>query len=254
MTSLQDLYAAAWLTGKPVSEDAAKGFKSETPFRFVLLGGPGVGKGTQAGFLSKAYGIIPLSTGEVFRAAKKMDKSELSPAMIESFDYMTKGLLVPDETVVKIVRERMFCLKSPTGFMLDGFPRTIPQANALDEMLQQVNESLTAVLYFELSTEETINRISGRRTCPKCKATYHMTNKPPKIEGKCDSCGADLILREDDRPEAVRTRLEVYQKSTAPLIEFYEKKGLLLRVSSEGQPEDVFVRVEKVLKEKNICK
>ncbi|MDD4278798.1 nucleoside monophosphate kinase [Candidatus Sumerlaeota bacterium] len=254
MTTLQEQYSAAWISGQLKVDGGEVGSANSQSLKFILLGGPGVGKGTQSDYLKREFGLLALSTGEIFRAANKMDKSQLSPAMIESFDYMSKGLLVPDDTVVKIVRERAFCLKAPMGFMLDGFPRTIPQAEQLDDILAQVNETLTGVLFYELSVEETVQRISGRRTCPKCKATFHMTNKPPKKVGICDCCGSELILREDDRPEAVKTRLAVYQESTAPLISFYEGKGLLIRVNAEGSPEDVFVRTKAILRSKGILK
>ena len=257
MSSLFTRYANAWLTGQ-APETMRLTPNAENRRCFILLGGPGVGKGTQSDFLFQKFGCLPLSTGEVFRYARK-NACDLSPAMKEAFGYMDKGYLVPDSTVVKIVSERAFCLKAPMGFMLDGFPRTLEQAQAVDEMLQEADEKLDAVIYYELSIEETVQRISGRRTCPSCKATFHMTNKPPMVEGICDRCGAALVLREDDSPEAVRTRLEVYQQSTAPLIDYYENQGLLLRINAEGTPEEVFDKTKaaltaKIYKPKTIFK
>lgn len=251
MSNLFSRYANAWLTGQAPDIKRIP-MLSDQRQCFVLLGGPGVGKGTQSDYLFQRFGCLPLSTGEVFRAARKStDPSTISPAMKEAFEYMDKGLLVPDDTVVKIVRERAFCLNAPMGFMLDGFPRTIDQAVAVDEMLLEAEEKLTAVIYYELPIEETVARLSGRRTCPNCKATFHTLYKAPRVDEVCDRCGAALLQRTDDKPESVRTRLEAYAENTAPLIDFYDKKGLLVRIDASGKPEDVFEKTKAALVERN---
>jgi adenylate kinase len=218
------------------------------PYRLVLLGAPGVGKGTQAELLCKGLGTCQLSTGDVFRAAKCLDPGELSPALKEALDYMRRGELVPDATVLSMVRERIRCLRCPGGFLLDGFPRTVPQAEALEALLARENLTLDGVLSYELPIEQIVTRLSGRRTCEKCKAVFHVTTRPPKHAGVCDNCGGRLVQREDDRPEAVRVRMETYEKSTAPLIEFYRQRNLLVSVSAEGTPEEIYQRSLMALK------
>lgn len=214
----------------------------DRPYRLVLLGAPGVGKGTQAELLCQGLGTCQLSTGDVFRAAKCLQASELSPALKQALEFMRRGELVPDTTVLSMVRERVHCLRCPGGFLLDGFPRTVPQAEALDQLLVQEKLRLDAVLSYELPIDQIVSRLSGRRTCEKCKAVYHVTTRPSKQEGVCDHCGGRLLQREDDRPESVRVRMQAYAHSTAPLIDYYQRKNLLLAIPAEGAPEEIFQR------------
>lgn len=237
----------AWLKGGK-AECKVKPATQAKPWRLVLLGAPGIGKGTQAERLSQKLGACQLSTGDVFRAAKCIAEGERSPAIREALDYMKAGKLVPDETVVDMVKERTHCLHCDGGFLLDGFPRTVAQAEALAKLLQDEKLSLDGVISYELSMEEILSRLSGRRTCEKCKASFHTKDLPPRVEGVCDHCGGKLYQREDDRPEAIRVRMATYEKSTAPLINYYEKKGLLIRVQCGKMPEETFQRTLKVLK------
>jgi adenylate kinase len=215
--------------------------------RFILLGAPGVGKGTQAELLSSRLGACQLSTGDVFRAAKTLCEGERSPAISAALDFMKRGALVPDTTVLDMVRERKGCLGCKGGFLLDGFPRTVAQAEALEKLLKAEKIPLTAVLNYELPIDRIVARLSGRRTCSKCKAVFHVSTLPPKKEGVCDKCGGELIIREDDRPEAIRVRMEAYEKSTKPLIDFYRKRGLLVTVIADGSPEEIYERTLKEL-------
>ena len=226
----------AWIEGARCKASPPTPLK---PYRLVLLGAPGVGKGTQAELLSAALGACHLSTGDVFRAARKLDSCEVSPSMAAALECMRKGELVQDETVLNIVRERTKCLRCRGGFLLDGFPRTVAQAQALEQILAQENVRLDAVLDYELPIEMIVSRLSGRRTCPSCKAVYHVAARPPKAEGICDQCGGQLFQREDDRPEAVRVRMQAYDESTRPLIDYYRARGLLVSVSAEGSPEEI---------------
>jgi adenylate kinase len=212
------------------------------PWRLVLLGAPGVGKGTQAELLSRHLGACHLSTGDVFRMTKCLGEAERSPAMSTALESMRRGDLVPDATVLQMVRERVNCLRCSGGFILDGFPRTVAQAEALQAILREQNLALDAVLNFELPINEVVVRLAGRHTCEACKATYHVTGRPPKKEGICDQCGGQLVQREDDRSESVRVRMAVYEKSTAPLTIFYRRLGLLVSVLARGSPEETFVR------------
>lgn len=213
----------------------------------VLLGAPGVGKGTQAELLSERLGACQLSTGDIFRAAKSVDACELSPALNQALDAMRKGALVTDETVLAMVRERGACLRCQGGFLLDGFPRTVAQAEALTELLEQKDVRLDAVLSYELPLGTIVARLSGRRTCEKCKAVYHVETRPAKAEGVCDHCGGRLMQREDDRPESVKVRMATYEISTAPLADYYRKLDLLVPVSAEGSPEAIYQRTMEVL-------
>jgi adenylate kinase len=237
---------AAWLKG-PASQCTPSPAKLARAWRLVLLGAPGVGKGTQAELLHERLGACQLSTGDVFRAAKSLPEGERSPAINAALEYMRRGELVPDETVVDLVRERTDCLRCPGGFLLDGFPRTVAQAEALAGMLADVNLKLDAVVNFALPIEEIVSRLSGRRTCADCKAVFHVTGRPSKTPGVCDNCGGKLVQREDDRPEAVRVRMEAYQCSTAPLTDYFRKQGLLIEVDAHGSPEEIFQRTLKLL-------
>lgn len=217
------------------------------PWRLVLLGAPGVGKGTQAELLQERLGACQLSTGDVFRAAKALDPCERTPALNEALEYMRRGELVPDATVLEMVRERKRCLHCQGGFLLDGFPRTVAQAEALNRLLEEEHLPLDAVISYELALEKIVARLSGRRTCAQCKAVFHVTTRPPRTEGVCDHCGGPLVQREDDRPEAVRVRMASYEKNTAPLAEYYRQRGLLLPIPAEGSPEEIFSRTVAAL-------
>lgn len=220
------------------------------PYRLVLLGAPGVGKGTQAEMLSERLQACQLSTGDIFRAAKAADPSTLTQAMRDALGYMQRGELVPDETVIALVRERMACLTCPYGFLLDGFPRTVQQAVELDKMLAEAGVWLDYVINYELPLEEVVARLSGRRTCKVCKTTYHIVTKPPRREGICDKCGGELYQREDDRAESIRVRLQAYEQSTAPLVDYYAQHGLLRSISAAGTPQEIFERTMKILDER----
>jgi adenylate kinase len=211
-------------------------------YRLILLGAPGAGKGTQGELLGQRLGACHLSTGDVFRAAKSLPRDEISPAMQMALASMSRGELVQDETVLAMVRERSRCLRCRGGFLLDGFPRTVVQAEALDNLLKWERRALTAVVNYDLATDIIVARLSGRRTCPGCKAVYHETAHPPKTAGLCDQCGGKLYQREDDRAESVRVRMTAYQRSTKPLIDFYQQRGLLVTVAATGAPEEICER------------
>ncbi|MFO0889516.1 MAG: nucleoside monophosphate kinase [Isosphaeraceae bacterium] len=227
---------AAWFEGGDAQCQHAPPAR-ERPFRLVLLGPPGVGKGTQAELLCKALGTCHLSTGDVFRAAQC--QTEHSPALKAALEAMRRGELVSDGLVVSMVSERSGCLSCCGGFLLDGFPRTDAQAEALDELLDQQGVRLDAVISYQLPLAEIVDRLGGRRTCSKCKAVFHVTARPPRTEGVCDLCGGSLIQREDDRPESIRVRMQAYEASTRPLAEYYEKTGRLLSISADGTPEAI---------------
>ena len=232
---------ATWLQG-PAARCEAIPKGAFLPWRIVLLGAPGVGKGTQADLLNERLLACHLSTGDVFRAATTGNDAEQTPAIREALVFMRRGELVPDTTVWDLVRERGECLHCAGGFILDGFPRTVPQAVSLKQFLDEDGLELTAVVSYELPAREIVARLGGRRTCEKCKAVYHVTERPPKVEGRCDRCDGKLFQREDDCPESIKVRLETYERSTAPLIEFYRKEGLLLQISASGTPEDIYNR------------
>jgi adenylate kinase len=215
-------------------------------WRIVLLGAPGVGKGTQAELLCERLGTCHLSTGDVFRSAKGCGTGDISTSMQQALTFMRRGALVPDETVLGLVRERLRCLGCSGGFLLDGFPRTVAQAEALEKLLQSEHVELTAVFNYDLAIDKIVARISGRRTCSNCKAVYHVTTLPPKAAGVCDHCGGSLFQREDDRPESVEVRMQAYQKSTRPLIDFYEKRGLLVTIPADGSPEEIYHRTRLI--------
>lgn len=239
---------AAWLQGPGVQCDGEVAASSSTPWRLVLLGAPGVGKGTQADLLGERLGACHLSTGDVFRAAGSRGDCEQSPAMREALGYMRSGALVPDSTVWEMVRERVGCLRCGGGFILDGFPRTLGQAESLRALLDSEGLGLTAVVNYELPVSEIVARLGGRRTCENCKTVFHVTDRPPKTEGRCDRCDGKLFQREDDRPESIKVRLKAYDLSTAPLIEFYQKAGLLVRVAATGTPDEILEITQTDLK------
>jgi len=209
----------------------------------VLLGSPGVGKGTYAKRISKIYDIPQISTGDMFREALK-NQTEIG---IEAKSYMDKGELVPDEITIKIVEERLKHDDCKNGFMLDGFPRTIAQANALSEI-----SKIDKVLNFVANDEIIIERLSGRRVCSECGTIFHVKNIPPKIEGICDVCDGKLIQREDDKPDSIKKRLDVYKNQTAPLIGYYKEKGILAEIDASKPIEkvdEIISDVKKALEE-----
>ena len=238
---------AAWLKGGETLCSIMPQLPPGKTWRLVLLGAPGVGKGTQASLLSERLGACHLSTGDVFRAAKCLTDGERSPALDRALGFMRRGELVPDEIVLDMVGERVRCLRCCGGFLLDGFPRTVAQAEALERLLQREKVALTAVLDFELPIDEIVARLGGRRTCSGCKAVFHVTDLPPRVEGVCDHCGGKLIQREDDRPEAIRVRMATYEKSTKPLMEFYQKRGLLVTIIAGKVPDETFQRTMMML-------
>jgi adenylate kinase len=201
-----------------------------------------VGKGTQAEMLCSNLGACHLSTGDVFRAAKALKPDECTSAMAAALEFMRRGELVPDETVLALVGERLKCLRCKGGLLLDGFPRTVRQAEALEKLIEGQGVKLDAVLSYELPLEQVVARLSGRRTCAKCKAVFHQTARPPKSDGICDHCGSELYQREDDRPESIRVRMAAYETSTAPLAAFYRERDLLIPIQAEGSPETIFER------------
>lgn len=203
------------------------------------MGAPGVGKGTQAELLNEKLEACHLSTGDVFREAGRRAESDQTPAIREAVSHMKRGELVPDNTVWNIVKERGVCLHCAGGFILDGFPRTLAQAVSLQQWMDMQGIGLTAVVNYDLPTEAIVARLAGRRTCEKCKTVYHVTERPPRVAGRCDHCDGKLFQRDDDRPQSIAVRLEAYNRSTAPLIEFYRNLGLLLQVSAKGTPEQI---------------
>ena len=238
---------AAWFEGGDAKCDVTPESRPRA-YRLVLLGPPGVGKGTQAELLCKALGTCHLSTGDVFRAAQC--QTEHSPALRAALEAMRRGELVSDGLVVSMVSERSGCLSCHGGFLLDGFPRTVAQAEALDELLEQQGVTLDGVFSYDLQLDAIVDRLSGRRTCSKCKAVFHVTVCPPAREGICDLCGAPLIQREDARPESIRVRMEAYEESTRPLADYYQRTGRLRTISAAGTPEAVLERSLATLRQK----
>jgi adenylate kinase len=238
---------AAWLKGGE-ARCSVTPRERKHPWRLILLGAPGVGKGTQAELLSERLGACHLSTGDVFRAAKCLGEGERSPALENALGQMKRGELVTDETVLSMVNERARCLRCRGGFVLDGFPRTVAQAQAFEQSLRIENIQLDAVLDYEMPLEEIVARLGGRRTCANCKAVFHVKFKKPRAEGKCDHCGGDLVQREDDQPEAIRVRMKAYEESTRPLVDFYQQRGLLVKIAAEGTPAEICENTVGVLK------
>ena len=215
----------------------------EVKMKIIMLGAPGAGKGTQAKMIAEKYGLSHISTGDIFRANIK-NGTELGK---EAKEYMDKGLLVPDELTVRLLLDRVAQDDCKNGYVLDGFPRTIPQAEVLDEKLSELGEKVDYAINVDVPDENIVNRMSGRRACLSCGATYHIVSIPPKKEGICDVCGSELVLRDDDRPETVQNRLKVYHEQTQPLIDFYEKKGVLRSVDGTLPMEEVFTAITKIL-------
>lgn len=211
--------------------------------RIILLGGPGVGKGTQAKKLSEKYKLAHISTGDILRQAVK-DGTEMG---LMAKSYMDKGQLVPDKVVIGIIRDNLRKPEIKSGFILDGFPRTVPQAQALDELTNEMNIPLDAVVNIMASANLIVQRLSGRRTCRNCQAVYHIVNLPPKKDGVCDRCGGQLYQRDDDKEETIRNRIKVYEEQTSPLINYYKKFGKLMDVSGEKEIEEVFTEICNLL-------
>jgi adenylate kinase len=232
---------AAWRQGGQAQCSLAPP-PSGRPFRLVLLGAPGVGKGTQAELFSQRMGACHLSTGDIFRAAKSLNKEKRSAALTEALACMDQGRLVPDATVLAVVRERDGCLNCFRGFLLDGFPRTVAQAEALEKHLADESLPLSGVVDYELPLQELVERLSGRRICSGCGAVYHLVSCPPQKKDVCDRCGAALYQRADDQPDSIRVRMNAYQESTLPLIQFYRQRGLLKSIMAHGSPEEIFQR------------
>ena len=211
--------------------------------KIIMLGAPGAGKGTQAKMLADKYGIPHISTGDIFRANIK-NETELGK---KAKEYMDQGLLVPDELTCNLVVDRIQQEDCAKGYILDGFPITIPQAEAIDKALTELNDKIDYAINVEVPDENIVGRMSGRRACVGCGATYHIVYNPTKAEGVCDRCGKDLILRDDDKPETVQKRLNVYHEQTQPLIDFYKNKGVLKEVDGTVDMNDVFNAIVKVL-------
>jgi adenylate kinase len=211
--------------------------------RVVFLGAPGVGKGTQAEKFVDQYQIAKISTGDLLRTAVR----NKTPLGLEAKGYMDQGHLVPDSVVIGLVREKLKELSELNGFILDGFPRTVTQAEALGDVLDRQGIRLDRVINFRVSREEIIKRLSGRRSCPKCQATYHVDFAPPKDGSACDRCGEPLVQRSDDQREAIEMRLKVYEEQTAPLIRFYEERQLLSHLNGAEPVEVVYQELVRTL-------
>lgn len=211
--------------------------------KIIMLGPPGAGKGTQAKQIADKYSIPHISTGDIFRANIK-NGTELGK---KAKQYMDQGALVPDELTCDLVMDRIQQDDCKNGFVLDGFPRTIPQAEALDAALGKINEKMDYAIDVDVPDENIVNRMSGRRACLNCGATYHLISIPPKVEGICDRCGSEIVLREDDKPETVQKRLKVYHEQTQPLIDYYKNQGILKSVDGTQPMDEVFKAIVTIL-------
>ena len=211
--------------------------------KIIMLGAPGAGKGTQAKQIADKYSIPHISTGDIFRANIK-NGTELGK---KAKQYMDQGALVPDELTCDLVMDRIQQDDCKNGFVLDGFPRTIPQAEVLDAALGKINEKMDYAIDVDVPDENIVNRMSGRRACLNCGATYHLISIPPKVEGICDRCGSEIVLREDDKPETVQKRLKVYHEQTQPLIDYYKNQGILKSVDGTQPMDEVFKAIVTIL-------
>lgn len=211
--------------------------------KIIMLGAPGAGKGTQAKMIADKYGVPHVSTGDIFRANIK-NGTELG---MEAKKYMDQGLLVPDELTVKILLDRVSQPDCKNGYVLDGFPRTIPQAEALDAALSKMGEKMDYAIDVDVPDENIVRRMGGRRVCLNCGATYHIVSIPTKVEGICDKCGSEVVLRDDDKPETVQKRLSVYHEQTQPLIDYYNRQGILKTVNGTRPLEEVFADIVTIL-------
>ena len=211
--------------------------------KIIMLGAPGAGKGTQAKQIADKYSIPHISTGDIFRSNIK-NGTELGK---KAKQYMDQGALVPDELTCDLVMDRIQQDDCKNGFVLDGFPRTIPQAEALDAALGKINEKMDYAIDVDVPDENIVNRMSGRRACLNCGATYHLVSIPPKVEGICDRCGSEIVLREDDKPETVQKRLKVYHEQTQPLIDYYKNQGILKSVDGTQPMDEVFKAIVTIL-------
>jgi adenylate kinase len=213
--------------------------------KIILLGPPGAGKGTQAKFISERYFIPHISTGDIFRK----NISEKTPLGIEAKKYLDEGKLVPDEITISMMKNRLAVDDCKKGFLLDGFPRTVTQAKALDLFLSNTGGRIDVALLIDVPKDLILNRITGRRVCPSCGASYHIKFNPPKVEGKCDVCHNDIVQRKDDTEATVKSRLDVYDKQTEPLIDYYEAQDVLSTVNGTGEIDQVFQNIKDVLKD-----
>ena len=211
--------------------------------KIIMLGAPGAGKGTQAKQIAAKYEIPHISTGDIFRANIK----EGTDLGMEAKSYMDKGQLVPDELTVKILLDRVSKDDCKNGYVLDGFPRTIPQADVLDKAVSELNDKIDYAINVDVKDDNIIRRMSGRRACLNCGATYHIVNVPPKKEGICDTCGSELVIRDDDKEETVKARLLAYHEQTQPLIDYYNNKGILKEVDGTKDMNDVFADIVNIL-------
>ena len=211
--------------------------------RVVLLGPPGAGKGTQAKLLQDEFGAVQISTGDILRKAV----ADQTPLGQQAAGFINSGALVPDSVIVNLVAERLKEPDCAEGFLLDGFPRTIPQAESLDEILKNAGQNLNCVLSVQVAQDIIVERLAGRRTCRQCGALCHVAFNPPKVEGVCDRCGGELYQRDDDKEQTVANRLQVYEKQTAPLVQYYRERGLLRMIDGVGEIDQIRARVIKAL-------
>lgn len=220
-------------------------FSSRRNMKIIMLGAPGAGKGTQAKKIAEKYEIPHISTGDIFRANIK-NGTELG---MKAKEYMDKGALVPDELTCDLVMDRIAQEDCKNGFVLDGFPRTIPQAKALDSALEKINEKMDFAVDVDVPDENIVNRMGGRRACLNCGATYHIVFNPTKLDGVCDTCGKQTVLREDDKPETVQKRLHVYHEQTQPLLDYYKEQNILKSVDGTKPMDEVFSDIVAILGE-----
>jgi adenylate kinase len=216
--------------------------------RLIFLGPPGAGKGTQAQKLAERYSLVKISTGDILRDAV----ARQTPLGLQAKSFMDKGGLVPDDVVIGLIRDRLKDSDCDSGYVLDGFPRTLPQAQALSKILEKQKTPIDRVISFEVPERDLVRRLTGRRSCVNCKRVYHLDFNAPKQLNRCDVCGGALLQREDDREETVRNRLRVYEKETAPLLKYYDDKKILSRIEGDGSIDTVFDRLQKALSHSHV--